>query len=275
MKRPQSVDELTKLSYAERQLLTFVQDEVWEAELQAQQAPPEDKPIWLTIVRILGATYLGSYGVLIQGIYEAYKKLKESGELISTAPFSWTQKLSLLPGHPRDYLLYVGHPVQSDTYVPAADFHRIVFEHKFAEALSLLMHLGAKTCVVRHQIGWNRDFASSLSVGIPEAGVGAGVQGGSSSASDKSLLYEAEFEGHNNPSLPDQLVWYHHEPTWKQLAEGRLKFGLRKFSLQLIYNDDFSVNAGLKLKAEKAGFDLGGKFTDHVTTSWSISGTFA
>jgi hypothetical protein len=31
----------------------------------------------------------------------------------------------------------------------------------------------------------------------------------------------------------------------------------------------------LKVKAEKAGFDLGGKFTDHVSTSWSIAGTFA
>ena len=53
------------------------------------------------------------------------------------------------------------------------------------------------------------------------------------------------------------LVWYQHEPTWKAIAEGRMRFGLREFLLNVTYEDDFGVNAGLKALAFKSGLGLG------------------
>ena len=275
MPRPKTTQELKQLPYAERQLLTFVQDVVWEAEEKAEGNTQQPQFGWTDLLRSFPVIPIGAYLVIGELVYSAYKKMKEGGSKMLTAPYSWAQGLRMLPGHPRDTVLYVAHPIQADVYFPTADFHRFVFEHKFAEALKLLMHLGARTCSVKHERGWNRDFSSTLSAGIPAAGFECKAEGGTSSSEGQNVLFEAEFQGHDSPEIPDGLVWFQHEPTWQSLAEGRLKFGLRKFSLQLNYNDDFSVHAGLKVKAEKAGFDLGGKFTDHVSTSWSIAGTFA
>ena len=46
-------------------------------------------------------------------------------------------------GHPRNKVVYVGHPVDPVTYIPMAHFHTFLFEHKVAEALRLMRSLGA------------------------------------------------------------------------------------------------------------------------------------
>jgi len=40
------------------------------------------------------------------------------------------------------------------------------------------------------------------------------------------------------------------------------------------YEADFGVNAGLKMELSSAGLDVGGKFEDHTSTIWKITGTF-
>jgi hypothetical protein len=94
------------------------------------------------------------------------------------------------------------------------------------------------------------------------------------SSSEERLLYHAELDGSDDPSLPEDLIWYDHEPTWQSVAEGRLEFGLQDFSLKLQYADDYGINADLKVDAESAGFELGGSFEKHESTTWSIEGTF-
>lgn len=54
-----------------------------------------------------------------------------------------------------------------------------------------------------------------------------------------------------------------------------MQFGLAQFSLTVNFEDDFDVNAGMKLCAQKAGLDLGGTFKDHTATTWTINGEFA
>ena len=53
-----------------------------------------------------------------------------------------------------------------------------------------------------------------------------------------------------------------------------MKYGLKDFSLSVTYNDDFGINAGLKMQVAKVGLELGGKFEDHAATEWKISGKF-
>ena len=80
--------------------------------------------------------------------------------------------------------------------------------------------------------------------------------------------------GRSEPKLPDSLVWYPHEPTWQSIANGRIDFRLRDFSLIVTYDDDFGINAGLKALAFKSGFEIGGKFEDYEATTWRLAGEF-
>ena len=159
-------------------------------------------------------------------------------------------------------------------YYPFADFHRVTFEHKFSEAISLLMHLGARQVRVEHVRGWSREFSNRLSVPLTAVNESVAVEVVVEKRSQVQLLYEAEFAGVQEPKLPESLVWYYHEPTWQSIAEGRLKFGLKQFSLVVAYEDDYGVHAGLRASAAKAGFDIIGKFEDHEATMWRITGDF-
>lgn len=59
------------------------------------------------------------------------------------------------------------------------------------------------------------------------------------------------------------------------IADGRINFGLREFNLNITYDDDFGVNAGLKVAVKKVGLDIGGSFEDHQSTVWRLEGSFA
>jgi hypothetical protein len=101
------------------------------------------------------------------------------------------------------------------------------------------------------------------------------AEGGRSAKSGSTHLFEATLNNLQAPALPQDLVWYPHEPTWQAVAQGRMKFGLSQFSLTVNYEDDFGINAGLKMRVQKVGLDLGGTFEDHTATTWKIHGDFA
>lgn len=178
------------------------------------------------------------------------------------------------PGHPREGLLYIGHPAIPRVYYCTADFHRVTFEHKFSEAIDLLMSLGATKIKVEHIRGWAKDFSAKISVPLPEPTAKASAQAQSRESSGSKLLYSATLTGSSTPTIPDDLVWFPHEPTWQSVAKGRVSYGLKNFSLTVSYEDDFGINAGLKIAAAKSGLELGGKFEDHEATTWKIEGTF-
>ncbi len=50
--------------------------------------------------------------------------------------------------------------------------------------------------------------------------------------------------------------------------------GCAKLQLAVRYEDDYGVNAGLKVSAQKAGLELGGTFQEHESTTWKINGRF-
>jgi hypothetical protein len=177
------------------------------------------------------------------------------------------------PGHPRPNLVYVGHPTVPNLYYTMADFHRVIFEHKFCEAINLLMNLGAREIRVEHLSGWSKEFMARIAVPLPMAEAGLEAESGKSGL--RSLLYEASLGGTPDPRVPDGLVWYGHEPTWRSVVDGRLKFGLARFHLTVSYEDDFGINAGLRAAVGTIGLDLGGRFESHQSTIWRIEGTFA
>ncbi len=216
-------------------------------------------------------------GVLIELTREAIKswsRARDSGVNVLLIGRSEAQALTFPPGHPRDSVLYVGHPTNPTVYYTMAEFHRLTFEHKFSEAVELLMALGATEITVQHVSGWSKEFSSKMNIPLGTTDLEAGANAGGSSGKGSELLLHATLAGTNSPCIPDNLVWLPHEPTWQTIAKGRINYGLLNFSLSVRYEDDFGVNAGLKVTASKVGFDLGGKFEDHQSTVWSITGKF-
>lgn len=266
--------------YSDRQLIVVTDDEVVKASRDAEkQAAERGKGVdWAKIGEFAVRTLLGSPGLLIAEVtkeaIKAWSRARESGIQILQVGKTESKIINFPPGHPREGLLYIGHPAEPNVYYITAEFHRITFEHKFCEAINLLMSLGATKISVEHVTGWSKDFSSRLSVPLSEAGVSVGAESGFDAQSTSKILYEATLSGTQKPKLPDNLVWYPHEPTWQSIAKGCIDFGLKDFSLSVCYEDDYGVNAGLKVAVQKAGLELGGKFEDHQSTIWRIAGQF-
>ncbi|HEX5927225.1 MAG TPA: hypothetical protein VFY45_25630 [Baekduia sp.] len=278
MSTSEQSSELLRRPYAQRQRIVVVDDPALAAEraVEAESAKTGKGVDWAqmsTSVLKFGAA--GAAGILAVEVITAVQKARSEGLKVLTVGRTEAQTLTLPPGHPRDRVIYVGHPAIDSVYYPASGFHRFTFEHKFSEAVRLLMALGATELEVEHVRGWSDDFAANLSMPLPAAAAGsAGVTGGRNHTSGSSALFRAKLTGTTAPSLPEGLVWFPHEPTWQQVAEGRMNYGLREFQLTVRYEDDYGINAGLKVAAQNVGLQLGGNFQEHESTTWKINGTF-
>ncbi len=271
-------ENLTVLSreYSERQVIVVTDDNIVAALREAEsQAASDNARDWAKTAEVASRILFGSIADLASIAVESIKswqRAKEHGVPILYIGSSEATHLAFPPGHPRKGIVYVGHPAMPKVYYAMADFHRVTFEHKFSEAINLLMHLGATSIRVEHLRGSAREFASRLSAPMGDTDVSGEV--GATRQSSAQFLYEATLSGTDEPTLPEFQVWYDHEPTWQSIAKGRLQFGLQQFSLNVAYEDDFGVNAGLEASALGAGFELGGQFQDHAATTWRISGRF-
>lgn len=272
--------ELIELPYSERQLVIVqADDKVYASRNKESQGSHEDNADWAKYAAALGMRLFSGGWVVAAGTaagYGIYKwyKTRESDFNILNISKSEARKLRFPPGHPREKVLYVAHPTLPPVYYTAASFHRMVFEHKFAEVIRLLMGLGANNIRVKHERGWSREFSSTICAPIPDVNVETNAS--CSGNKRQSLLFEAFYENnHHASSIPSDLVWYPHEPTWITVAEGRLNHGLSKFSLRIDYTEDYGINADLKVNIEKNGLTAGGEFQEHKSTTWLIEGEFS
>jgi hypothetical protein len=209
------------------------------------------------------------------GAFSKMEALRGKGIDVLAVGRSEAATLVFPPGHPRDGVVYVGDPVSAELYYPGADFHRRAFEHKFSDALNLLMALAATRISVQSEEGWGRDFATSLALPLPDlvANLRGGAHGRASHES--KLLFEARLSPRHPPRLPKGLTWFTHEPTWRATANARLTHGLEHFTLSVRYTDDYGVNADLEAKVAAVGLDLGGEFNQYRATTWRMEGDFA
>lgn len=273
--------DVTHLPYADRQLVVVAEDAIVAAARQAEieSLTKQNSVDWGKIASVAIGLTLGGTGSLAvelgRAAVDAWGRARASGLRILQVSKTEAAQLLFPPGHPRDGVLYIAHPAKAGLYYAAADFHRVAFEHKVAEAMELLMSLGATRVTVRHVKGWSREFAASLSVPLAPAGDAVSAGAKVTANEGRVILFEARLKGTTAPRLPGNLVWLPHEPTWQTIARGRLEYGLKDFSLSIIYQDDFGVHAGLKASVLKTGLDLGGKFEDHVATIWHMEGEFA
>ncbi len=278
-----NAEMLTQRPFAERQLLVITKNLVVKAAEKLEQISHVEKETggkWHETavsgaLSLLGGVQSNVAKILNSAYLEAYKSVRralDKGLPIQVISYDASRALDFPPGHPRLDTVYACHPVNPKTYYPLADFHRVAFEGKFAEAMTLLMALGADSIRVEHVTGWARDFASSVAGAVP--GGSMAIETTKSSEKSESLLFEASLRGTHLPIIPDRLVWYQYEPTWQSISAGRLNYGLDAFRLSVIYNDDYGIDAKLASSIKGAGLGIGGKFQAHQATVWQIEGTF-
>lgn len=269
--------DISGLPYSDRQMILVQANEIVIAERKAKANSTQKAGMdWKTVISIAGPLLMSRGWALVQiaeKAYDAWRRASQEGLEVKQISDAEAANLEFPPGHPRRGVLYVVHPNAKSAYFTIASFHRMVFEHKFSEAVELLMSLGASHIEVEHVHGWSRDFSATMHAPIPSACLDASAS--SNSEQRSSILFKADFTNILPPSLPDNMVWYGHEPTWQNVAKGRLNYGMQEFSLIVAYQDDYGVNAKLGAKAQKAGLDVGGAFGEYMSTTWKITGKFS
>ena len=274
-------DNFMTLSYPERKLIVVENDDDVEAVRRAEIEDAENNQA-AEIEKGAGgaAEFLGNVAEAATATASRLWKARKVAKL-AKLPFlvvtnSQARILSFPNGHPLSHVVYVGDPGVAGTYYPVANFHRFLFEGKVAEALRLLRSLGATEISIEYLEGFDRGAGVDLSASLPD-GPGGKIAGGirrkSKSASGAKTTMKLSPTA--RAQIPKDLHWFASEPLWREVAEARMENGLREFTIDLNYTDDFGVNSDLKSSIHDVGLELGGKFTEYKETVWRLSGSFS
>ena len=227
------------------------------------------------VARIPALGVVVGYEVATRAI-EAWGRANQSiNDSIRLISLSEAQDIQFPPGHPQVDELYVGNPAAVSHYYPAWDFHRAVFEHKFSEAITLLMALGATRIEVHHVEGWSTEILGTMALAISEGAVEG--RGTHNRSEHRELLFQADLgPRRKKPSLPQGLVWYPNEPMWQSIARGRLEHRMRNCQMVVNYEDNYGVSAKLRagIAKLKGKLRLGGEWKDHKVTQWKVYANF-
>ena len=301
-KVPESKVPVLDLPYGERQFVMVIDDAIAEVlrlrrELEEAEAKTgaksKDTEDWAALAAMVvglafpvtRVAFLGvaGYEAIRRGL-EAWGQARESVDIRQVAASDASREITFPPGHPRPDVLYIGHPCVPHRYCTPSDFHRMVFEHKYSEALRLLMALGATAIEVHHVAGWTKEICGTMgsAFGFADAVNATGQAEASLEKREvRSLILKADLAGRarRQPHLPEDMVWYPHEQLWQAVARGRLDHQLSRCQLAVNYADDFGVNAELHSaigvgKKGAARLNLGGHWNEYTTTVWRIDAVF-
>lgn len=192
--------------------------------------------------------------------------------------------------------LYVAHPASVGLYVPYERHERIFIEHKMHELAYLCQALGATELKITRIKGLNIDqsMKTSFSAGADASFAGKfGAQADYSSSSNRhesttnasSISISVKSDAMLLPFVPDDLMWYKFEPTWKQMVSQR-KVGALEYTLEISSKDhtDLSTSQSESLKASMKIllFKVSGSYNSSVEemlsrkeeTIWRVSVKF-
>lgn len=279
-----SAGELLQMPYNKRRIIV-VRDDSPPAPRPQRSIAPAVRAItsyaqlnrrMAPTARVISFLAMGTpLATLAVDLIKARREMRQGGENLIPVSSLEAAQLRFPVGHPRGKVAYIGHPVDPPVYIPVADFHRFLFEHKVAEALRLIRSLGAVTVEVVHVEGWDQTVGVALGVALPDVSqADIGVSAGQERASSRSVLSTMRLKPTQPAWVPEDLVWLPHEPLWQEVTHARLESGLESFVLDVRSTDDYGVNASLQALVAKAGLEAGGSFIEHRNTVWRLQGSF-
>lgn len=139
-------------------------------------------------------------------------------------------------GHPVANQLYVGHPYVPTKYIPFDNYELVLIDDKVREFCQIVQSLGATeinieclnstsnmgTYASKQQASGKIDYKLSSANGNYNRNRNEQFLNDIS----QSLTLHQKFSPSKEPVLPDNLVWYHNEPSWQRLYEQRMSGGL-------------------------------------------------
>ncbi len=171
--------------------------------------------------------------------------------------------------------VYAAHPHEPGLYIPVSQFHSYLLEEKRSEFVRLMTSLGARSVRLSHAETEKSSMRAEAGVdGIKAVDVGlkAGVH--ASRGSRFSLAMSIDERPTQPPTLPANLLWYHHEPMWQVLCSARLAQGVSAFKVGFSYKSDFGVDVSLCVKIEGMGLKVGGAFEANESIEQEYEVTF-
>jgi hypothetical protein len=287
-------DDVLTLLYPERQLIVVASDDEVEAARRAARKDLDSggssnvaaaAARWITpasasnaggAAAIAGAA-LGAAAVAAGlELWKARKRAQTANLPYLVVSDSQAVNLRFPNGHPLRKVVYVGDPGVAGDYYPIATFPRVLFAGKVAEAIRLLRSLGATEISIEYLQGFEQGGAVNLSASSPTGGgVDAEAVVNRTNKARSGAKTTMQLSPTTPPHIPSDLVWFRTEPLWQEIANARLESGLRQFTIDVNYTDDFGINAKLEAKIASVGLGLGGSFTEFRETNWKLTGTFA
>jgi len=176
--------------------------------------------------------------------------------------------------HPQLEMFYICHPLRQNKYFSLDDFHDKVFGDKQSELVYLLQSIGADSIqveAVKDTVENNSSSNIRTSGMEDETLVGISADHSDEQKTDQhrqfrqSGKWDIELQRIKSPYIPNDLVWYNYEPTWQRIAQSALNGNYKKVTLELRYQEDFSINAK-RIKQLEAGFVF---FSQKEGIKWS------
>jgi tetratricopeptide (TPR) repeat protein len=156
-----------------------------------------------------------------------------SAFLINSLP----DKITMPLGHLVPNQLYILHPYKENKYVLFDDYEMDFLAERVREFCEFAQALGATDVVIESIQSKSSEKSSSSKEKrkgkINLAGIVPGLGKGSFDSNDENTRYlldtalqgisiSQKFTPSQKPFLPDNLVWYEHEPSWQQLYRQRM-----------------------------------------------------
>ena len=139
-------------------------------------------------------------------------------------------------GHPKVNEVYVAHPLTTNRYLPIESYQLELIEDRVREFCELVQGLGATEIKIECLNNNSNDSSNSGNQNL-SGGVSRGensIRGSKHDEYSRRLIEEISqsislhqtFQPHKTPAIPNNLLWYEGEPSWKRLYRQRMEGGL-------------------------------------------------
>lgn len=169
-------------------------------------------------------------------------------------------------GHPKLNEVYVAHPFQKERYLQYSAYESAVFDNRFEEFSYFLQCLGAKSIVVKVLKGKEIDNVSSEALDV-----NASLEFGKkiiknklevdtalkSSSVENEVLSTSRIRRQNyrpvkKPYIPENLTWYHNEPSWQLLYKQRINGNIEQHHDVITSQNSYSISKSDQVKIKAA-----------------------
>lgn len=280
---------LTQLPFHERRYISVISDQEFDsrtpAPIESELANQErSNSIWPAVSLIAPALVPG--GMLVRGAllaggiaYTAYAARTDPSDktdiknidrnLIVEIPVRDTIGFVFSTRYAEVGRVYAANPLSTDIYYPVQSYNDDMIVHKLSELELLLNALGAK----RFSIKYHEDETDHVGTKLTSSTLPVGAEGALSRTRKRRFERSGTSDG-REPSVPEQLTWYPHEPDWQALAQTRMLYGRKEFSFSVELEQGLELTAKAVAAFQLLGVDVGADYNRNRNLTLVVSGTF-